>query len=100
MTDSDTTLTVQNAVPFPTIGQFRLAIENELLLVTSVAANVFTVQRGIEDTVAAAHANFTQILLPITAGALTNLAPAGNIVTAIDSSVVVDRIGNVIYASA
>jgi len=55
ITAASTTLAVNSAADFPTSGQFRILIDSEILLVTSVAGTTFTVQRGVEGTVAAAH---------------------------------------------
>lgn len=57
---SDTTITVASASTFPTTGNFRIGIDQEIMLVTAVAGNVFTVTRAAEKTggvqTAAAHA--------------------------------------------
>ncbi len=75
---TDLTVTLQSATSFPGIPQFRLLIDLELMLVTAVAGNVFTVTRSIEGTVAAVHAAFTTVTLPLTAGSLVNVAgPTG-----------------------
>lgn len=66
-------LTVSDPERFPTAGNFRILIDNELLLVTSVVSNAFTATRAQEGTTIAAHlagATVTQIL---TAGAVTQL---------------------------
>lgn len=65
ITDSDTTLTVTDASAFPTQGQFRILIDSELILVTAVGSDVFTIIRGVEGTTAALHvatAPITQVL--------------------------------------
>ena len=49
----DTTLVVNSASGFPSVPQFRLQIESELLLVTGVSGTTFTVTRGVESTTAA-----------------------------------------------
>lgn len=46
--DSYTLVTVDDASSFPATNDFRIRINDELMLVTSVASNVFTVERGIE----------------------------------------------------
>lgn len=66
----DPTLVVATAGRFPPIGQFRLIIESEILLVTGVAGTTFTVLRGQEGTTAVPHANGTQVTHIVTAGAL------------------------------
>jgi hypothetical protein len=68
----DTSLTVANAVPFPASGNFRVIIDGEILLVTAVTGNTFTVTRGAEGTTAAAHANGAYVTHVLTAAALSN----------------------------
>jgi hypothetical protein len=61
----DTSLTVASAAPFSATGNFRINIDNELMLVTGVAGAVFTVTRAAEGTTAASHiggANVSQVL--------------------------------------
>lgn len=63
--DNDLSLTLNDASEFPTDGDFRIRIDDELIRVTAVAGNVFTIVRGIESTVAASHssgATATQVL--------------------------------------
>lgn len=57
ITSSATSLTVASASSFPSDPQFRILIDNEILLVTGVSGNTFTVSRAQEDTTAAAHTN-------------------------------------------
>jgi hypothetical protein len=68
----DTTLTVGNASAFPASGNFRVIIDAEILLVTAVAGNTFTVTRGAEGTTAAAHAVGAYVTHVLTAAALSN----------------------------
>ncbi len=56
ISSSDTSISVVSAVGFPTEGDFRVLIDSELLLVTAVSGTTWTVQRGKENTTAAAHA--------------------------------------------
>lgn len=67
------TLVVTSAAPFPTVPQFRLIIDSELLLVTAVAGTTFTVTRGAEGTLAAAHGNLALVTHILTAGAMGTL---------------------------
>jgi hypothetical protein len=53
--DSQVDVTLVSASGFPADGDFRLKVDNELMLVTGVAGVVLTVTRGIESTVAVAH---------------------------------------------
>jgi len=68
----DTSLTVVNASAFPASGQFRIIIDREILLVTAVAGNTFTVSRGQEGTTAVAHVQSAYVTHVITAGGLGN----------------------------
>lgn len=58
---TDTTISVSSALEFPTEGDFRIVIDNELMLVTSVSGNTFTVTRGIEGTSASNHVVATSL---------------------------------------
>lgn len=74
VTAGATTLTVTSAAGFPAQPQFRIRIDDELLLVTGVSGTTWTVQRGIEGTTAAAHASGATVTHVLTAGGLLNLA--------------------------
>lgn len=63
-------LVVTSATGAPSSGQFRLRIENEILLVTAVSGTTFTVTRGVEGTTAASHADGATLKLVLTKGAL------------------------------
>lgn len=52
---SVTSISVADASPFPTDGDFRIIIDNELLLVTGVSGTTFTVERGVEGSTADSH---------------------------------------------
>ncbi|MBL8794269.1 MAG: hypothetical protein JNM56_10205 [Planctomycetia bacterium] len=70
----DTTLTVVSATGFPGIPQFRIRIDNELLLVTAGAGTTsWNVTRGIESTPAAGHSNGATVTQVLTAGGLKNV---------------------------
>lgn len=71
----DTTITVAAVAGFPTDGQFRLLIDNELLLVTGYdsVANQWQVTRGIENTTAATHSMGAQVVCILTKGSLVTL---------------------------
>jgi hypothetical protein len=82
---------------FPTQGNFRIVVQSfdvttqiptsapENMLVTSVAGNTFTVQRGAENSQASAFASGAQVVQIITAGVMQELiegTAAGRIITA------------------
>ncbi len=75
ITSGASTLIVNAATSFPTIPQFRLLIDSELMLVTAVSGTTFTITRAIEGTVAAAHANGVAVYQSLTAGAIAGLGP-------------------------
>ena len=67
-----TTLTVTAAAGFPAEAQYRIRIDDELLLVTAGAGTTtWTVTRGIEGTTAATHSNGAAVIHVLTAGALS-----------------------------
>lgn len=69
-----TTLTVTSASGFPGNAQFRIRIDDELLLVTGgVGTTTWTVTRGIESTTAIGHGSGATVTQVLTAGALVKL---------------------------
>lgn len=72
-----TSLTVTSATGFPTTGNFRLLIDSEIFLVTSVAGAVFTVSPGQEGTTQAGHTTGATVTCLLTKQALLNLRGDG-----------------------
>ena len=70
---SATTLQVTSAVFFPTTGNFRIVIDSEIMLVTSVSSNTFTVTRGIEGTTNATHLILAPVSQVMTTGGLNQM---------------------------
>ncbi|MHC4301286.1 MAG: hypothetical protein ACYS7Y_28795 [Planctomycetota bacterium] len=70
LTAGATTVTVTDAAPFPTQGNFRIIVDNEIMLVTAVSGSDFTVSRGHESTTGVVHADGSVVALIITAGNL------------------------------
>jgi hypothetical protein len=68
--DTETGVDVVNAASFPTSGDFVINVEGELMLVTAVASNTFTVTRGVEGTAAVTHPIGATVKNVLTAGAL------------------------------
>jgi Collagen triple helix repeat (20 copies) len=68
-----TNVTVLSAVLFPVLPQFRIRIDDEIILVTGVAGNLFTISRGQEGTAAATHAFGATVTHILTAGAIDQL---------------------------
>lgn len=71
ITNISTSLTVVSAALFPKLPQFRILVETEVMLVTAVNGNVFTVSRGIENTVQTSHNSGATVASILTSGALT-----------------------------
>lgn len=70
--DSETTLTVINPTLFPNTNDFRIVVGNELMLVTGVSGNDFTVTRGIESTTPVAHNSGSRVACVLTVASLEN----------------------------
>lgn len=68
--DNDLTLIVDSASDFPATGNFRIKIDDEIMLVTGVSSNTFTVTRAQEGTAAASHLDNATVAHVLTAGAL------------------------------
>jgi hypothetical protein len=62
----DLTITVVSAVLFPTTTPFRIIIDEEVMMVTGIALNVFTVTRGIEESTITTHISGTTIFQSLT----------------------------------
>lgn len=69
--NSVTTLTVASASSFPSTGNFRILVGNEIMLVTARASNVFTVVRGSESSTAVSHNAGVLVSHILTAGGFT-----------------------------
>lgn len=68
--DSETVITVTDGSVFPATGDYRLLIEDEVVLVTSRATDDLTVVRGADDTTAVAHSTGLTIKTVITRDAI------------------------------
>lgn len=73
--DTQTTIVVTNASQFPDSGQFRILVEQELMLVTEVADTTWVVQRGVEGTSARTHAGSVSVMAVLTKGAIEAYMP-------------------------
>lgn len=73
MDNSQTTLVVTLATAFPTEGNFRVGLQDELMLVTGVSGTTFTVVRGIEGTTAVSHNAGTEVLHVFTEGSFSQM---------------------------
>ena len=73
-----TTITVASAANFPTSGQFRIVVDQEIFLVTAVSGNVFTVVAGYEGTSQAAHSSGAVVAHILTAGVISQVYNQAN----------------------
>lgn len=71
--DSVTSLDVSSASSFPVSGDFRIKIDDEIMLVTAVSSNTFTVTRGSESTTAASHSSGATVSHVLTAAAIEQI---------------------------
>lgn len=72
--NSVTTITVTTGSVFPSGGNFRIRINDEIMIATARSTNDLTVIRGQEGTSAASHANTDTVTHVLTAGGLTRWA--------------------------
>jgi hypothetical protein len=70
ITAGATTLTLTSATGFDTEGDYRILIDEELMLVTAVSGMTATVTRAIEGTTGVTHANGATITRVLTSGAI------------------------------
>ena len=68
--DSVTTLVVDDETSFPTVGDFDIRIDDEIINVTHTAAKTYTIERGAEGTTAASHADAAVVTHIVTGGSL------------------------------
>jgi hypothetical protein len=82
-------LLVDNATAFPTQGNFRILIDAELLLVTAVSGNTFTVSRAVEAVAgvqfAAAHAAGATVTHVLTAASVQLACPSDMLATLVNN---------------
>lgn len=73
--DSVTSLTVATGEGsrFPTTGNFRVIVDNEIMLCTARSGDVLTVTRGYEDSAAASHADGAGVTHVLTADAIMQI---------------------------
>jgi len=70
MTTTAISCSLTDAFSFPASGSFRIKIDDEILIVTAVAGNIFTVARGAEGTTARSHAAGALVRHLLTKGGL------------------------------
>jgi hypothetical protein len=73
ITAAQTTLNVMSTYGYPSTGNFRIRIDSELMLVTGISGDTWTVVRGIESTAAASHLSGATIGHFLTGGGLAQI---------------------------
>lgn len=68
--NSVTSIIVTDATQLPALPNYRIRIDNELLLVTAISSNILTVLRGIEGTSAASHTSLSFVNFELTQDAM------------------------------
>jgi len=81
--DTTTSVVVTDGSVFPSTGDFRINVEDELMLVTARATNTLTVTRGIEGTSAAAHTTGVYVTHVATAGGVTKMIEERTVATSL-----------------
>lgn len=92
---SATTLTVTSAAGFPASGNFRILVDTEIMQVTAVSSDTFTVARGDGGSTAATHLNGATVVSVLTAEALNNLVAIEQAGTAVSSRRTLNFIGGI-----
>jgi hypothetical protein len=67
-------ITVADASKFPTSGNFRILVDDEIMLVTAVSGAVFTCTRAQESTTIASHSSGAAVTHVLTSASLLKLA--------------------------
>ena len=69
-----TSLKVADTSQFPSDGNFRITVGTEIMLVTAVSGNDFTIVRGQEGSTAQAHDGGARVVQSLTSGGLQQMA--------------------------
>lgn len=78
ISSSVTTIVVDSATAFPTVGEFRIIVDSEIMKVTSVTGANFTVTRGEEGTTAIGHSDGSPVNLIVTVNSIHKISPQVN----------------------
>jgi len=96
---ADATITVINAVDFPTEGNFRVMVDTEIMLVTAVSTNIFTVTRGVDGTAAFDHVAGSQVMAIVTRDSLSRMIAEHTQVLEVPPFRLADSSGNVLTSA-
>jgi len=73
ITDVATTADVDDGSVFPSVGNFRILIDDEIILVTARSSDTLTIVRGQEGTTNVAHSDDAKVTHVLTQGALQRI---------------------------
>lgn len=76
--NSTTSVVVTTGSVFPSTGNFRIIVDDEIMLVTARSSNTLTVTRGAEGTTAASHADLADVTDVLTRDSLLALLSDAN----------------------
>jgi hypothetical protein len=82
---SDSTINLTSTTGYPGTGNFRIRVDNELMMVTNVSGLTWSVTRGIESTTAAIHSNGAVVNAVLTAAGLAALLVSNQYTTTFTS---------------
>ena len=92
--NSQTTITVADGSVFPAVGNFRILVGTEIMLVTARSSNTLTVVRAQEGTAASSASDGVPVTMVLTAGGLSRLAKDNDAIWGFSSAPAIGRIAN------
>ena len=95
----ESTITVINAVDFPTEGNFRIMVDTEIMLVTAVSTNIFTVTRGVDGTAAFDHVAGSQVMAIVTRDSISQMIAEHTQVLEVPPFRIADSSGNILTSA-
>ena len=73
ITESATSIDVVDASGYPTEGDFRIAVDKEIMLVKSISSNTLTVKRGVDGSSTTTHPSGSNVFVIATEEGLKSL---------------------------
>jgi hypothetical protein len=71
ITQYDKEITVNDASEFPTDGNFRILVDDEIMLVTGISSNTLTVERPVDNTLATSHNDASSVYHIVASGSFS-----------------------------
>jgi hypothetical protein len=92
-------ITVTDGSVFPSVGDFRIIVDSEIMLVTNRSTNVLTVTRGAEGTTAATHSSGAMVTVILTRASLLKLNEDGVGYGLFSARPAAGRVGRLFFAT-